>query len=166
MMSYPPSMQYAGSGYPINNGYPSYGSPPAMMPTTGISPLPAIPVNAGNMMVSPSPAAPIPSMSPSVTPYQHPTTVEQIQLLLTPLRYTDKTRVARDINGLLRQTNSLQCKVGQLGKVHAFVHEIFTCISAIWPFIFFFRFFFQLLLNSTDSLHSFILLMFLCIIVL
>lgn len=115
MMSYPPSMQYGGGpGYPINNGYPSYGSPSGgMMPATGISPLPAIPVNPANLT---SPAAPNSSISPSVTPYQHPTTVEQIQLLLTPLRYTDKTRVARDINGLLRQTNSLQCKVGQLGK--------------------------------------------------
>jgi ESCRT-I complex subunit TSG101 len=46
-----------------------------------------------------------------------PPTAVQLEALLAPLRYSDKARVARDVVALLRNTNSLQIKIGQF--VHA-----------------------------------------------
>lgn len=100
-MSYSNSIPY--SSYSVPN---QYHSTAAVANNPPIAPLPGL--------------TPPSSISPSL-PYHHPSTMEQLQSLIQPLRYIDKPRLARDINGLLRQTNSLQCKVNQLSKKHTFI---------------------------------------------
>lgn len=62
---------------------------------------------------SPSPAA---AAAPQQQVYDSSTSLESLQTIIAPLRYADKVRVARDVHGLIQNSNSLAFKIGNFGE--------------------------------------------------
>lgn len=56
------------------------------------------------------------SAAPAPVLYDSSVSLQSLEALLAPLRYADKGRVARDVLGLIRNSNSLAVKVGAFGQ--------------------------------------------------
>ena len=61
-------------------------------------------------------SSPSPSSSSAPMNGNSSITLSSIESLLAPLRYVDRTRVARDVLDLIRNSNSLQIKVQPFGQ--------------------------------------------------